>query len=66
MERKIYLRPAIKVLDTDTDRMMFEPGGGVSEANPETPGVNPAKEFDDDAWGDVWGADSWDDPEEDW
>ena len=42
MERKIYLRPAIKVLDTDTDRMMFEPGGGVSEANPKTPGVNSA------------------------
>ena len=66
MELKTYLKPTIKVLDTKLDELLYEIGGGVSEANPDTPGVNPAKEFDDDAWGDVWGADSWDDPEEDW
>ena len=42
MERKIYLKPAVKVLDTDTDRTMFEPGGGVSDPNPEPPVVNQA------------------------
>ena len=41
MERKIYLKPAMKMLETE--RIMFEPGGGLSEATPVTPGVG-AKE----------------------
>ena len=50
MESKIYLKPAIKVLDTCGDGLMFEPGGGVSEANPGTPGVGAkdnTTEYDD-------------------
>ena len=70
MELKIYLKPTIKVLDTKLDELLFEIGGGSLDPNPDTPGVNPAKEFDDDVWGDtwgdVWGADSWTDSEEDW
>ena len=61
MEKNIYLKPAIKVLDTCSDELMFEPGGGVSlEPNPVTPGVG-AKEnsseyddFDYPSYGNVW------------
>ena len=71
MESKIYLKPVIKVLDTYSEELMFEPGGGVSEANPGTPSVNSAKEFDDDVWndsGNAWGMenDDWDSSEDVW
>ena len=69
MERKIYLKPTMKVLDTE--RIMFEPGGGLSEANPDTPGVGGAKEFDNDIWNDSGNAwetenDDWDSSEDMW
>ena len=67
MERKIYLKPAMKVLDTE--KIMFEPGGGLSEANPDTPGVGGAQEFDNDVWNDndVWGTEiSWETADETW
>ena len=50
MERKIYLKPTIKILETE--RIMFEPGGGLSETTPVTPGIGGAKEFDNDVWND--------------
>lgn len=64
MERKIYLKPAMKMLETE--RIMFEPGGGLSEPTPVTPGVGNAKEFDDDTWGDdAWGVEGgWDSADE--
>lgn len=65
MEHKIYQKPAMKVLETE--KIMFEPGGGLSEATPVTPGVGNAKEFDDDAWSDNdgWGTDGgWNDSDE--
>ena len=68
MELKIYLKPTIKVLDTKLDELLFEIGGGSLDPNPETPGVNPAKEFDDDIWsdgGNVWESD-WDSSEDVW
>lgn len=66
MERKIYLKPAMKMLETE--KIMFEPGGGLSEPTPVTPGVG-AKEFDNDVWNDndVWGTESsWEAADETW
>ena len=45
------MKPAVKVLDTTTDVVMFTPGGGGSlPSTPDTPGVNnaPAMEEPDD------------------
>lgn len=66
MKQKTYQKPAIKVLDTYGDELMFEIGGGLSVPNPETPSVGNAKEFDNDAWSDnAWGIDgSWDSDDE--
>ena len=47
MKRKIYQKPAVKMLNLNTDVVMFIPGGGGSplDPNPETPGVGSAKEM---------------------
>ena len=66
---KKYQKPAIKVLDTYGDELMFEIGGGLSVPNPETPSVGNAKEFDNDVWNDndVWGTESsWETADETW
>lgn len=47
MKRKIYQKPAVKMLNLNTDVVMFIPGGGGSplDPNPNTPGVGGAKEM---------------------
>lgn len=47
MKRKIYQKPAVKMLNLNTDVVMFIPGGGGSplDPNPETPSVGGAKEM---------------------
>ncbi|MBR1469278.1 MAG: hypothetical protein IJ605_04120 [Prevotella sp.] len=47
MDKKIYQQPSVKVLE-NAIKLLFEPGGGVSESTPVTPGVNPAKEMMDE------------------
>ena len=42
MKKMQYVCPAVKVLDARLGEMMFTPGGGISEANPQPPVVNPA------------------------
>ena len=62
-----YIQPRIKMLQMGNSGEFFmESGPGANDQADPTKDGNSAKEFDDDTWGDVWGADSWDDPEEDW
>lgn len=42
MKQKPYKKPAVKMLDTRSDVIMFVPGGGSLPSNPDTPGVNHA------------------------
>lgn len=54
MKRKIYQKPAVKVLNLDTNEVMFNPGGGGSplNPNPDTPVVNSAPAANSDSFDD--------------
>ena len=50
----------------NSGEFFMESGPGANDQTDPTKDGNSSKEFDDDASGDVWGADSWSDSEEDW